>query len=104
MSQHVEMVIVPDINRIVRFGRPGGPNLLWVDPEAENGPAMPWKNWGGEKLWFWPQERWPELGSPWPPPMDPGVAGEMILQSDGLDWLMPGSENRPTVRREVRVE
>lgn len=77
-----EMVVVPQIGRILRFGPRGGENLLWENPALwgkEVAPAearQEWANFGGDKIWPAPQERWS-----WPP--DPWL--------DGSPW---------TVRRE----
>ncbi len=62
-----EAVIVPQIGRIMRFGRVGGPNLLWnsADSAAKKGV---WKNYGGDKTWLAPQSSWPAFhGQGWPP-------------------------------------
>ena len=63
-----ELIFVPQIGRIMRFGRVGGPNVLWENP-ALAGKARPasarakeWVNYGGDKLWPAPQDRWT-----WPP-------------------------------------
>ncbi len=104
VGEHLEMVVAPAVNRIVKFGPRSGNNLLWIDPDAVRGPAMPWLNWGGEKLWFWPQDRWPELGCDWPPPMDPGLPGEISLDRDGLLWRIPAFGGLPGVRRKIQIE
>jgi hypothetical protein len=46
--------------RVVHFGFAGGPNLLWESPQAPQvaGGLRGWVNWGGDKLWLWPQEDW----------------------------------------------
>lgn len=99
----VEAVFVPAINRIMRFAEPGGPNALWIDTEAEKGPAMPWKNWGGEKIWFWPQERWDALGGDWPPPMDPGRPASVVATADGLAISIPDANGVPEILRSIRL-
>ena len=53
----VEAVVVPSIGRVMRWGKIGGPNLLWNnDPSkiTETG----WKNYGGDKTWLSPQIYW----------------------------------------------
>jgi hypothetical protein len=64
-----EVVIVPQIARIMKYGKLDGENVLWVNDElvpdnagemaAESGD---WQNFGGYKLWPAPQEAWN-----WPP-------------------------------------
>lgn len=93
----IEVVLVPEIARIMRFGRPGGPNALWTSPLADSCPMAGWINWGGDKIWFWPQSDWPKncYNEFWPPPMD-GFSAEAEPSADGLTWhqsslpLFPG--------------
>ncbi len=67
----VDVIIVPDIGRIVRYGPRGGENLLWENPQSDQYVSAMggWNNYGGDKLWAWPQSTWN-----WPPPpqMDAG--------------------------------
>src|SRR5579862_9449152 len=63
-----ELIFVPQIGRIMRYGYVDGPNILWNNPamagkaaDADDA-AKNWPNFGGDKLWPAPQERWP-----WPP-------------------------------------
>ena len=62
----VELVVVPSIARIMRYGYVGGKNLLWENPDliGKQPPTSTkdWVNWGGDKLWNSPQDRWG-----WPP-------------------------------------
>jgi len=75
----VDVVIVPQIGRVMRYGYVGGPNELWNNPLAKFDGDKPtdWINWGGDKAWVWPQEGWRRFlpgKQAWPPPMDlPGV-------------------------------
>jgi hypothetical protein len=66
-----EALVVPVIGRVMSFGRVGGDNWLW-SAKLELGKVPDfggWKNWGGEKTWLSPQNRWGNLGSKnnWPP-------------------------------------
>jgi hypothetical protein len=70
----VKLIVDPRIGRMVYFGRPSGPNLLWTDPYApataakETGGLALWMNWGGDKLWYGPQSLWPsQIGRRFPP-------------------------------------
>ena len=62
----VELVVVPSIARIMRYSYVGGKNVLWENPDLVGKPSPPtsfiWVNWGGDKLWPSPQDRWG-----WPP-------------------------------------
>lgn len=67
----VEVVVVPGVARIMRYGFIGGPNLLWENAKEVGKPARigQWPNFGGDKAWPWPQDDWPaRAGSAWPPP------------------------------------
>ncbi len=66
-----EVVVVPEVSRVMRYGFVGGPNLLWDNPLTFGKPAKigEWPNIGGEKAWPWPQNDWPKYqGADWPPP------------------------------------
>jgi hypothetical protein len=69
----VDLVFVPSIGRIMRYGRTGGPNVLWENPKMLG--RLPvetkdWQNFGGDKLWPAPQTVW---GWPPDPALDPGT-------------------------------
>jgi hypothetical protein len=72
-NETTELVVVPSLGRILRYGMKGGANVLW-SCRLKGGDAWKvgsWKNWGGEKIWIWPQEMWPtRAGKAWPPPGD----------------------------------
>lgn len=73
----VDLVFVPLVGRIMRYGYVNGPNVLWVDHDIAgtydrgDGSGHPWANYGGDKLWPAPQSVWgfppdPVLdGKPW---------------------------------------
>jgi hypothetical protein len=72
----VDVVVVPEIGRVIRYGRVGGDNLLWENPALRGKTTAPqpgkWANFGGEKIYPWPQADWTtRFGKDWPPP--PGV-------------------------------
>lgn len=64
-----ELVFVPEVGRVMRFGAERGVNLLWEErallgkPFTRASADDPWQNFGGDKLWAAPQEAWG-----WPPP------------------------------------
>lgn len=62
-----ELIVVPQLSRVMSFSQKGGENLLWIAPAA-NGQVYPqeskeWRNLGGDKIWPEPQAVWG-----WPPP------------------------------------
>jgi hypothetical protein len=66
-----EVVVVPAVGRILRYGFIGGPNLIWEDPALSGKPAdrKTFPRFGGNKAWPWPQHEWPRyIGHEWPPP------------------------------------
>ena len=70
-----EVIVVPSIGRIMRFGFIDGPNVLWENTFLLGKTAEParaggdWQNFGGDKIWPWPQGEWGHrTGRGWPPP------------------------------------
>lgn len=69
-----EVLVVPEIGRVVRFSllgdQSGGP--LWVNPTLGRRftpDAEGWNNHGGDKTWPAPQADWQRVtGRAWPPP------------------------------------
>lgn len=64
-----EVVVVPQIARIMAYGPAGGQNILWVNdaltperPAAAPPNPKEWQNYGGYKLWPAPEKDWD-----WPP-------------------------------------
>lgn len=67
----VEIVVVPSVGRVMRYGFVGGANMLWENPAVAGKliPAGQWPNTGGDKIWPWPQDDWGKLfPNAWPPP------------------------------------
>lgn len=67
----VDLVVVPEVGRIMRYGLVLGPNMLWENPTAVGKPIPlgQWPNTGGDKVWPWKQDDWQAItGSAWPPP------------------------------------
>jgi len=86
-NTEVHLYVVPSLGRVMSYGYFDSPNMLWVnemmapaqpaewfDETRKKKPATKpaaWKNWGGDKVWPWPQEAWPlQLGRAWPPPVE----------------------------------
>ncbi len=71
----VELMVNAALGRIVRYGPVGGANMLWDDPKAPEAgsPFKGWINWGGDKVWVWPEADWGTWrgSAEGPPPGDP---------------------------------
>ncbi|HSV73344.1 MAG TPA: DUF4380 domain-containing protein [Chthonomonadales bacterium] len=104
-SAGAEVVVVPRIGRIMRFAFRGGRNALWSNRALEGKPvpdanrAAEWANYGGDKLWPAPQDRWS-----WPPdPLLDGAPHE-VATDRGIVLTSPAS---PTAGirfvREIRL-
>lgn len=97
--------------RLMFFGRKGGTNVMWTQPEAADFGRYPsgtpmWKNVGGEKTWVGSQDvGWRafagvEEGGVWPPPawfdsmpmkVVKADATNVVLRTDayrGGDWVV----------------
>ncbi|MEJ7619104.1 MAG: DUF4380 domain-containing protein [Pyrinomonadaceae bacterium] len=69
----IEAVIVPAVNRIMQFRRPGAAGVFWemavLEVKAPAWVEEKWMNFGGDKAWPAPQSDWPRIAkSAWPPP------------------------------------
>lgn len=83
-----QAVIVPELGRVMSFGRIGAPSWLWHAPPKHYGPGE-WKNVGGDKTWPAPQSQWPAMnGRGWPPPPEwDGMAHKAGIK-DGKLWMV----------------
>ena len=94
-NKTVELVFVPQIGRIMRYGYVGGPNILWENSELEGRtvdlkqPGTDWMNFGGDKLWVAPQNRW---GWPPDPPLDCG--SQTVTELPNKHLLVTGMESQ----------
>ena len=100
-NDHCELVIVPAVTRVMRFGLVGGPNLLWEDPllagktfARDDGT---WHNIGGEKLWPTQQKDLFKKYTGhdgWPPPW-PWDAGASVAEpiANGVRLVLPHDKN-----------
>jgi hypothetical protein len=66
----VDLVVVPQVGRVMRYGYLGQANMLWENAALAGKPpvAGQWNNYGGDKMWPAPQRDWN-----WPP--DPAIDG-----------------------------
>lgn len=86
-NKMVELVFVPQIGRIMRYGYIGGKNMLYENSELHGKVPDPanlgkdWVNYGGDKLWPAPQSRW---GWPPDPTLDRGAQTASISSDKRL--------------------
>lgn len=100
------VTIEPAKRRIMWLGVDGS-NLLYVNPAAKPGKSGEHVAWGGEKAWLWPQDRWREGKSNWPPPMDvEGLAYsvESFGASDGLICTYSADGAGGEIKRQYTVD
>ncbi len=73
-NNNIELIIVPEIARIMHISLKGMPNIFWHDESLIGQDADPdsnttgkYKNFGGSKLWVAPQAIWGTVWQTWPP-------------------------------------
>lgn len=112
-----EAVVVPELGgRVMGFGM-AGRSVVWRHPNlgeliararvakspSERG-GLEWLNFGGEKGWPWPQDKWPETwGAGWPPPAAFDRDTYQVTQIPGGVRMVSGSERGVRCVREVRM-
>lgn len=80
----IDVAVSAKTGRIIYFAFANRGNLLWADPDAGNAKPGDWQNWGGDKVWIWPQSEFEQrMGRGWPPPGDPPSTPYII--TDELD-------------------
>lgn len=88
----LEVIVVPQIGRIMSFGKVGGRNLLWNAPTSA-GVFMGYPAYGGDKSWLAPQSNWKiwHGSNSWPPdPAFDGTAHQAEVLSGGkLKMISP---------------
>ncbi len=91
----VDLVFVPQIGRILRYGYVGERNVLWENAALAgkttdlSRSGSDWQNYGGDKLWPSPQSAW---GWPPDPISDSGAQTVKVLANRRL--LVTGLESR----------
>jgi hypothetical protein len=104
----VEVVIVPQIGRIMRYGFVGGPNVLWNNAALSGkttdltSASKDWNNYGGDKLWPAPQDRWG-----WPPDRTLDSAPQTVKKLANGHLLMTGQASKAAgiqFRREIALD
>ncbi len=114
----VELVVVPQIGRIMHYGFVGGENILWSDPQF-HGSTLPggepsrdeegqytWTNFGGDKVWPNQQSEFGDInGHAWPPDHAfDGGAHDVEVLDDGVTIISPTSQyNGARSMRTIRL-
>lgn len=100
---HVDVVVAPEVGRVIRYGYVDGPNVLWVPRDLAGKTAAQlgaWQNFGGDKLWNAPQSAWN-----WPPDLDlDGSIHRLEVRGTALRLISPLS-SRAGIRfeRDIRL-
>jgi len=102
----VEVVVVPQIARIMGYAAAGGQNVLWFNdalPRRRIGrtPPADYPNYGGHKLWVAPQDAWT-----WPPhlELDRGACTVQVRVDGSLRMIgTPSPEAGVRFDREIRL-
>lgn len=91
----VELKVDANTGRIIHYGWVGGRNMLWTNPRPYEPAFRPggWLNFGGDKIWPWPQQIWR-----WPPP-EPKT-WDVQVEPDGRRVIMTSS---PIERFAIRI-
>jgi len=69
-----ELVVVPQVNRVMSFSLTGSPSALWNNPllagQVQLADDHQWHNFGGDKVWPTQQDWWERYTDRkgWPPP------------------------------------
>ncbi|MFI5378757.1 MAG: hypothetical protein ACHRHE_05645 [Tepidisphaerales bacterium] len=84
-NDQVQLSVDPARGRITGYGFKGGGNVFWENPKAvEFAPKFGgWINWGGDKVWVWPQDDWN-----WPPPI-PDLPHEVKKDGNVIEMISP---------------
>jgi hypothetical protein len=91
-----EVVIVPEIGRVMSFSFAGGENVFWEDMslagQAVNPDAPDWINFGGDKSWPAPESEWGRYTKRqgWrPPPAFDAAPNDARLDGNDVVLLSP---------------
>ena len=94
-NDKVQVTVDAPRGRIMHYGFRDGSNALWTNFQAEESQYMigSWVNWGGDKIWPWPQD----IFGGWPPPE---VSYEVRANDKG-DGLVMTSAVNPAIRARI---
>lgn len=102
-NKTTELVFVPQIGRIMRYGLIGGANLLWNNRALDGKttdlktPPKDWQNYGGDKCWPAPQSRWN-----WPPDPTLDSGGQSVRVTAQKHLIITGQPSRKEKVRFIR--
>jgi hypothetical protein len=100
----VDIVVVPQIGRIMRYGYLNGRNMFWNNPDvqgqAPDYKGKTWQNFGGDKVWIAPQGYWN-----WPPDksIDPGYYSVQAIPNGIRLVGRPSSSSNAQITREITL-
>lgn len=89
LNDKCEMVIVPQVGRVMSFARIGGKNVLWNNNPIQGQTVLKddheWHNFGGDKVWPTQQDWWERYTDRkgWPPPYFSDAAPQTAEPIDG---------------------
>ena len=107
-----ELAVSAATGRIVHYGAVRGANVLWKNPRADSVPSpfVGWHNWGGDKVWIWPEDDWVKwqagvVAPPGDPPPPPAAAPASAADTTSTVPYATSSSERSasgdTMRRDV---
>jgi len=94
-NAQAEIVIVPDVGRIMQFHFLGEAGPFWenrkLDGKSPDPASTEWGNFGGDKTWPAPQADWPRIaGREWPPPAAfDSMPVEASVRGDAVELISP---------------
>ena len=100
-NRSAEVIMVPQVARVLHFSLRGMSNILWEDPAAGGQLQNPdsettgeYVNYGGAKLWVAPQSKWGTKWTVWPPfyGLDSGPCKSSIRKDGSV--LLTGLDSR----------
>jgi hypothetical protein len=93
-----QLVVVPDVGRVMCFARTGGKNILYNNEELAGQTVLhddhEWHNFGGDKVWPTEQDWWIRYTDRkgWPPPYFSDAAPQTAEAiTDGVRMISPPS-------------
>lgn len=95
-NAHSEVIVVPEIGRVMSFRFRDGENVFWEDPALAGQRGDPsgqqWVNFGGDKTWPAPEAEWKNYTkrSQWmPPPAFDALPATGTLEGDVIVLTSP---------------
>lgn len=95
-SQEAEVIVVPQIGRVMSFRRQGSENVFWedrtLDGRTGDASGKEWVNFGGDKTWPAPEAEWGRYTGyqQWmPPPAFDGLPAEGRIDGQAVVLTSP---------------